>query len=84
MRGDLNLLIQSSKKNCGSASQAPSLTMEKMLTSAQLEAFHSEYRLPARLLLCLIKHHVHCQRHVRLNMEELALSHEDPSGLSLY
>ncbi|XP_071716962.1 protein WHAT'S THIS FACTOR 1 homolog, chloroplastic [Rutidosis leptorrhynchoides] len=34
-----------------------SLTMEKRLTSAQLEAFHSELRLPARLLLCLIKHH---------------------------
>ncbi|PIN10999.1 hypothetical protein CDL12_16405 [Handroanthus impetiginosus] len=34
-----------------------SLTMEKRLTSAQLDAFHSEYRLPARLLLCLIKHH---------------------------
>ncbi|XP_024981964.1 protein WHAT'S THIS FACTOR 1 homolog [Cynara cardunculus var. scolymus] len=34
-----------------------SLTMEKRLTSAQLDAFHSELRLPARLLLCLIKHH---------------------------
>ncbi|KAG8365226.1 hypothetical protein BUALT_Bualt18G0082300 [Buddleja alternifolia] len=34
-----------------------SLTMVKRLTSAQLDAFHSEYRLPARLLLCLIKHH---------------------------
>lgn len=34
-----------------------SLTMEKRMTSDQLEAFHSEYRLPARLLLCLIKHH---------------------------
>ncbi|KAL6544622.1 hypothetical protein OROMI_023484 [Orobanche minor] len=34
-----------------------SLTMEKRLTSAQLDAFHFEYRLPARLLLCLIKHH---------------------------
>lgn len=34
-----------------------SLTMEKRMTTAQLEAFHSEYRLPARLLLCLIKHH---------------------------
>ncbi|KAH6761417.1 Ubiquitin carboxyl-terminal hydrolase family protein [Perilla frutescens var. frutescens] len=34
-----------------------SLTTEKRLTSAQLDAFHSEYRLPARLLLCLIKHH---------------------------
>lgn len=34
-----------------------SLTMEKRLTSAQLDAFHAEYRLPPRLLLCLIKHH---------------------------
>lgn len=34
-----------------------SLTIEKRLTSAQLDAFHLEYRLPARLLLCLIKHH---------------------------
>ncbi|KAK6133088.1 hypothetical protein DH2020_033127 [Rehmannia glutinosa] len=33
-----------------------SLTMEKRLTSAQMDAFHFEYRLPARLLLCLIKH----------------------------
>ncbi|KAK9937521.1 hypothetical protein M0R45_014303 [Rubus argutus] len=34
-----------------------SLTMEKRMTSAQLEAFHSEYFLPSKLLLCLIKHH---------------------------
>ncbi|KZV36255.1 protein ROOT PRIMORDIUM DEFECTIVE 1 [Dorcoceras hygrometricum] len=34
-----------------------SLTMEKRLTTGQLDAFHAEYRLPARLLLCLIKHH---------------------------
>lgn len=34
-----------------------SLTMEKRMTAAQLDAFHSEYRLPAKLLLCLIKHH---------------------------
>lgn len=33
-----------------------SLTMEKRMTSAQLEAFHSEYFLPSKLLLCLIKH----------------------------
>lgn len=33
-----------------------SLTMEKRMTSTQLEAFHSEYLLPSRLLLCLIKH----------------------------
>lgn len=34
-----------------------SLTMEKRMTSAQLDAFHSEYLLPSRLLLCLIRHH---------------------------
>ncbi|XP_059666664.1 protein WHAT'S THIS FACTOR 1 homolog, chloroplastic [Cornus florida] len=34
-----------------------SLTMEKRMTSAQLGAFHMEFRLPARLLLCLIKYH---------------------------
>ncbi|KAL3637589.1 hypothetical protein CASFOL_018757 [Castilleja foliolosa] len=34
-----------------------SLTMEKRLTSGQIDGFHWEYRLPARLLLCLIKHH---------------------------
>lgn len=34
-----------------------SLTMEKRMTSAQLDAFHSEYLLPHKLLLCLIKYH---------------------------
>lgn len=34
-----------------------SLTIEKRLTSAQLDAFHAELQLPAKLLLCLIKHH---------------------------
>ncbi|XP_044507646.1 protein WHAT'S THIS FACTOR 1 homolog, chloroplastic-like isoform X2 [Mangifera indica] len=34
-----------------------SLTMEKRMTSSQLDAFHSEYLLPHRLLLCLIKYH---------------------------
>ncbi|KAJ4849373.1 hypothetical protein Tsubulata_043055 [Turnera subulata] len=34
-----------------------SLTMERRMTSAQLDAFHSEYMLPSRLLLCLVKHH---------------------------
>ncbi|XP_012441080.1 protein WHAT'S THIS FACTOR 1 homolog, chloroplastic [Gossypium raimondii] len=34
-----------------------SLTMEKRMTSAKLDAFHSEYRLPSKLVLCLIKHH---------------------------
>ncbi|KAF3438276.1 hypothetical protein FNV43_RR21037 [Rhamnella rubrinervis] len=34
-----------------------SLTMEKRMTSARLDVFHSEYLLPSKLLLCLIKHH---------------------------
>lgn len=34
-----------------------SLTMEKRMTSGQLDVFHSEYLLPSKLLLCLIKHH---------------------------
>ncbi|PON77169.1 Plant organelle RNA recognition domain containing protein [Parasponia andersonii] len=34
-----------------------SLTMEKRMTSAQLDAFHSEYFLPSKLLLCLVRHH---------------------------
>ncbi|WVZ03968.1 hypothetical protein V8G54_024774 [Vigna mungo] len=33
-----------------------SLTVEKRMTSAQLEAFHAECLLPSQLLLCLIKH----------------------------
>ncbi|XP_021819215.1 protein ROOT PRIMORDIUM DEFECTIVE 1 [Prunus avium] len=33
-----------------------SLTMQKRMTSSQLDAFHSEYFLPSKLLLCLIKH----------------------------
>ncbi|GMG99332.1 hypothetical protein Nepgr_001172 [Nepenthes gracilis] len=34
-----------------------SLTMYRRMTSAQIDAFHSELLLPSRLLLCLIKHH---------------------------
>lgn len=34
-----------------------SLSMEKRMTSAQMDAFRPELLLPARLLLCLIKHH---------------------------
>ncbi|KAB2086802.1 hypothetical protein ES319_A04G060100v1 [Gossypium barbadense] len=34
-----------------------SLTMEKRMISAKLDAFHSEYRLPSKLVLCLTKHH---------------------------
>ncbi|KAL2326119.1 hypothetical protein Fmac_025177 [Flemingia macrophylla] len=33
-----------------------SLTMEKRMTSAQLDAFHAQCLLPSQLLLCLIKH----------------------------
>jgi Plant organelle RNA recognition domain len=34
-----------------------SMTMEKMLTSDKIDAFHNEYQLPGRLLLCLVKNH---------------------------
>lgn len=34
-----------------------SLTMEKRLTSDKLDAFHNEYKLPCKLLLCLVKNH---------------------------
>ncbi|KAM7250969.1 hypothetical protein ACFE04_022852 [Oxalis oulophora] len=34
-----------------------SLSMEKRMISAKLDAFHSELMLPSKLLLCLIKHH---------------------------
>ncbi|ERN14816.1 protein ROOT PRIMORDIUM DEFECTIVE 1 isoform X1 [Amborella trichopoda] len=34
-----------------------SLTLEKRLTSAQLDVFHAEYQLPCRLLLCLVRQH---------------------------
>ncbi|WOL05107.1 protein ROOT PRIMORDIUM DEFECTIVE 1 [Canna indica] len=34
-----------------------SLTMEKRLTSDKLDAFHNEYQLPCKLLLCLVKNH---------------------------
>ncbi|XP_021763283.1 protein ROOT PRIMORDIUM DEFECTIVE 1-like [Chenopodium quinoa] len=34
-----------------------SLTIEKRMTSFQMSAFQSELLLPARLILCLIKHH---------------------------
>ncbi|KAL4011438.1 hypothetical protein IC575_028497 [Cucumis melo] len=33
-----------------------SLTMEKRMTSTQLDAFHREFLLPSKLLLCLVKH----------------------------
>ncbi|KAI3988611.1 hypothetical protein MKX01_026975 [Papaver californicum] len=34
-----------------------SLTMEKRMSSTQLDAFHAEYQLPSKLLLCLVKNH---------------------------
>ncbi|KAL9227069.1 hypothetical protein vseg_002806 [Gypsophila vaccaria] len=34
-----------------------SLTISKRMTSVQMHAFNSELYLPARLLLCLVKHH---------------------------
>ncbi|KAJ4787822.1 Ubiquitin carboxyl-terminal hydrolase family protein [Rhynchospora pubera] len=34
-----------------------SLTTEKILTSDKIDAFHNEYQLPCRLLLCLVKNH---------------------------
>ncbi|KAG0481433.1 hypothetical protein HPP92_011930 [Vanilla planifolia] len=34
-----------------------SLTMEKRLPSYKLDAFHNEYQLPCKLLLCLVKNH---------------------------
>ncbi|KAJ1689848.1 hypothetical protein LUZ63_014003 [Rhynchospora breviuscula] len=34
-----------------------SLTTEKILTSDKIDAFHNDYQLPCRLLLCLVKNH---------------------------
>ncbi|KAK1284589.1 hypothetical protein QJS10_CPB21g01133 [Acorus calamus] len=34
-----------------------SLTMERRMSTAQLDALRAEYRLPGKLLLCLVKHH---------------------------
>jgi hypothetical protein len=31
--------------------------MERRLTSDKLDIFHNEYRLPFKLLLCLVKNH---------------------------
>ncbi|XP_054813805.1 protein WHAT'S THIS FACTOR 1 homolog, chloroplastic isoform X2 [Prosopis cineraria] len=44
------------KRVVGVLHELLSLTMEKRMTSTQLDAFHSEYLLPSKLLLCLIKH----------------------------
>lgn len=33
-----------------------SLTMEKRLTATTLDVFHTEYKLPCRLLACIIRH----------------------------
>lgn len=45
------------KRVVGVLHELLSLTMEKRLTSAQLNAFYAECHLPSKLLLCLIKHH---------------------------
>ncbi|XP_062115822.1 protein WHAT'S THIS FACTOR 1 homolog, chloroplastic [Humulus lupulus] len=45
------------KRVVGVLHELLSLTLEKRMTSSQLDAFHSEYLLPSKLLLCLIKHH---------------------------
>ncbi|XP_022138149.1 protein ROOT PRIMORDIUM DEFECTIVE 1 [Momordica charantia] len=34
-----------------------SMTTEKRMTSTQLDAFHREFLLPSKLLLCLLNHH---------------------------
>lgn len=34
-----------------------SLTMQKRMSSEKLDAFHGEYQLPCKLLLCLVKNH---------------------------
>ncbi|KAL5061657.1 hypothetical protein RYX36_023394 [Vicia faba] len=45
------------KRALGVIHELLSLTMERRMTSAQLDAFHAECFLPSQLLLCLIKHH---------------------------
>ncbi|XP_050223575.1 protein WHAT'S THIS FACTOR 1 homolog, chloroplastic [Mercurialis annua] len=45
------------KRVVGVLHELLSLTMEKRMTSMQIDAFHSELLLPSRLLLCLVKHH---------------------------
>ncbi|KNA08211.1 hypothetical protein SOVF_164680 [Spinacia oleracea] len=45
------------KRVVGVLHELLSLTIEKRMTSVQMNAFQSELLLPARLLLCLIKHH---------------------------
>ncbi|WCJ39573.1 Ubiquitin carboxyl-terminal hydrolase family protein [Euphorbia peplus] len=45
------------KRTLGVLHELLSLTMEKRMTSMQLDVFHCEYLLPARLLLCLVKNH---------------------------
>ena len=45
------------KRAVGVIHELLSLTVERRMTSAQLDAFHAECLLPSKLLLCLIKHH---------------------------
>ncbi|KAG1368480.1 protein ROOT PRIMORDIUM DEFECTIVE 1 [Cocos nucifera] len=48
---------QARKRAVAALHEFLSLTMEKRLTSDKLDAFHNEYRLPSKLLLCLVKNH---------------------------
>ncbi|KAK9725561.1 hypothetical protein RND81_05G153700 [Saponaria officinalis] len=45
------------KRVVGVLHELLSLTISKRMTSVQMHAFNSELYLPARLILCLIKHH---------------------------
>uniref|UniRef100_A0A287XKW6 Uncharacterized protein n=2 Tax=Hordeum vulgare subsp. vulgare TaxID=112509 RepID=A0A287XKW6_HORVV len=48
---------QAQKRSVAVLHEILSLTMQKRLTSDKLEVFHNEYRLPCKLLLCLVKNH---------------------------
>ncbi|XP_051179135.1 protein WHAT'S THIS FACTOR 1 homolog, chloroplastic-like [Lolium perenne] len=48
---------QARKRSVAVLHEILSLTMHKRLTSDKLEVFHNEYRLPCKLLLCLVKNH---------------------------
>ncbi|RZC67751.1 hypothetical protein C5167_011439 [Papaver somniferum] len=45
------------KRAVGVLHEILSLTMEKRMSSTQLDAFHAEYQLPSKLILCLVKNH---------------------------
>lgn len=48
---------QARKRSVAVLHEILSLTTQKRLTSDKLEVFHNEYRLPCKLLLCLVKNH---------------------------